>query len=199
MGDIRERLLKDLDILVNMTAGMEEYLAGATLYGRGDHPEQPPVTLGGAVMRHQRLEALAGNLPDADAQQRLRQVSRRLDEIWAGQPQALARKAVQELAARLHLWQGHLQDMAEEGGESPAHYATSVETRVLLAALLRELDQRRLPPPRDISARLAELDRLLAEDFRPGSFVWAPSWQSAYPRGEYWWLYGLPGNVSPTG
>ncbi|OQX14858.1 MAG: hypothetical protein BWK76_14045 [Desulfobulbaceae bacterium A2] len=194
----KERLLADLDILANMVAAMDEYLAASQLYGRSEHPDLPPVTLGGVCMRSQRLATLAPARLGPVEQGRLADLLRQLDEICARRREDFERKARQELAARLHLWQGHLQDMADEEGESPAYYATSVETRVLIAALLQELTQRRRTIPGELRQRLAELDRQLEQRWQPGAFVWPQEWQAAYPAQDYWWLYGLPGKMRLT-
>ncbi|OQX16455.1 MAG: hypothetical protein BWK76_11555 [Desulfobulbaceae bacterium A2] len=194
----KERLLADLDILANMVAALEEYLAGEALYGRSDHPDLPPVTLGGAFMRSQRLAALAQAELGVTDQARLAELLRQLDEVCRRRSEAFERKARQEVAARLHLWQGHLQDMADEEGESPAQYATSVETRVLVDALMRCLADRHGGVPAAVRRQVAELDRVLEQDWRVGAFVWPAQWQPAYPHQQFWWLYGLPGTIRLT-
>ena len=51
-------------------------------------------------------------------------------------------------------------------------------------------------PPYRTEARplqhLATLDTRLRGRFQSGEFIWPVEWASAYPRGEYWWLYGHP-------
>ena len=51
-------------------------------------------------------------------------------------------------------------------------------------------------PPYHAEARpqqhLSLLDTRLQGRWQPGDFVWPVEWQPAYPRAEYWWLYGSP-------
>ncbi len=42
------------------------------------------------------------------------------------------------------------------------------------------------------SQHLATLDLRLRNRWQPGEFVWPAEWATAYPRDDYWWLYGLP-------
>jgi hypothetical protein len=39
---------------------------------------------------------------------------------------------------------------------------------------------------------LNAIDLLLKERLEEQDFIWDPIWQEAYPKSDYWWLYGSP-------
>ena len=72
------------------------------------------------------------------------------------------------------------------------YYASVVDTRVVITALLNKL---RLPPYQlnpHVPNEVDQLDGHLRSRWHSGEFVWPAVWQPAYPADEYWWLYGRP-------
>jgi hypothetical protein len=62
----------------------------------------------------------------------------------------------------------------------------------MVAALINKLQF----PPYQLDERIpqqtAAYDNNLRRRWQSGEFVWPEEWQAAYPKGEYWWLYGRP-------
>jgi hypothetical protein len=91
----------------------------------------------------------------------------------------------------LRQWGEHLRDLKREAANRD-YYASSVESRVLIEALINRL---KMPPYRLEPGALQELgayDNNLHRGWKPGEFVWPEEWQPAYPEPTYWWLYGRP-------
>jgi hypothetical protein len=73
-----------------------------------------------------------------------------------------------------------------------ARYASEVDTRVVITALIDKLEGRPYQLDQRIQEELATLDRSLHRRWQIGEFVWSHVWQPAYPQDRYWWLYGEP-------
>jgi hypothetical protein len=75
---------------------------------------------------------------------------------------------------------------------SVAYYRTAVETRAMIAALVNKLQSK----PYELQSRFVSqvnlLDGNLRNNWQSGDFIWPPEWEPAYPRLNYWWLYGQP-------
>lgn len=183
-----EKLQQDLAILEAFAQEMDAYLRADVLF-RPMGPSMPQLTLGGYLMRQYRLLHLRAALDAAENQ--------RLDQALTVYQQALVEKIVRfeqhahrELQARLRQWQEYLRDLQAEPRSAAAYYATGVEPRAMLDALL---DPLQLPPYRldsDVPQRLIPLDRNLRARLVGDEFVWPAEWQAAYPRARFWYLYG---------
>lgn len=186
-----EKLQKDLDILAAMAAEMDTYLRSDVLFWPMQNSDFPRLTLGGYLMRQHRLLALK-ELLDQDEQNRLIAAVETYRQALVEKIVRLETKAHEELEYRLRQWERFLQEIGQESS-SPAYYATSVDIRAMIAALMNQLQiaPYRLPPRAE--ERLSLLDRNLRSRFRQGEFVWPEEWQGAYPPSRYWWLFGQPG------
>lgn len=184
-----EKLRKDLQIIGRFAAEMAAYLDQDNLFWHTG-PAIPELTVGGYLMRQQRLLLLRDLLDSAERLQldaAVKQFQETLDERIV----AFEQKAERELEARLRQWTEYLRDVQVEA-DAAHYYATAVEPRVMLAATIAQLE---LPPYRLLSSvpeRLTAIDKGLRGRWREGTFVWPEEWQPAYPRGEYWYLYGRP-------
>lgn len=190
MSQADEKLRRDLTILIAMANGMEEYLRGEALFGKMTEGGMPMLTLGGYLLREHRLYALRDRLlPDERA---------RLEEAMIAFNRALVERVVrfeerahQELSARIRQMEEYLRDLANKQA-SGMNYATAVEPRTMISALI---DKLAMPPYRlnpRISQQVDLLDTNLRRYWRPGEFVLPDGWQPAYPPEQYWWLYGQP-------
>jgi hypothetical protein len=189
-----EKLKKDLDILAAMAAEMDDYLRSDVQFWPLQNGNMPRLTLGGYLMRQHRLAALAHLLPEAD-KSRLTTAMETFREALGEKIVRFETKAQEELDMRLRQWEGFLRNLGREDS-IPAYYATSVETRAMIAALRSQLQ---IAPYR-LSERAAErinlLDRQLRNRFQSGDFIWPEEWRPAYAQDRYWWLYGRPGQSS---
>lgn len=191
MHDGNERLAQDVAVLVAMAGQMGEYLDSEILFwplGRGG---MPMLTLGGYLLREHRLLAL----PDLLTSEQRTQVDAavfQFNQALADRVVRFEAKAHLELEARLRQWEEYLKDIDRGTFDRTSNYDTAVETRAMIHALLDRLS---LPPYRAETRptqHLALLDTRLQGRWQPGPFVWPEAWTPAYPRADYWWLYGSP-------
>lgn len=179
-------LKNDLKVLEAMVAEMPDYLRSDVLFW--PMGSMPKLTLGGYFMRQHRLQALADLLSEEE-KGRLDTAVRTFDEATQESVVRLEEKAHKELEARIRQWGESLREMKNM---SASYYRTAVETRAMIAALVNKLQTK----PYELQPRLVSqvnlLDGNLRNNWQSGDFVWPPEWESAYPRLNYWWLYGKP-------
>lgn len=196
MHDGRERLAHDVAVLAAMAGQMAEYLDSEILFwplGRGN---MPMLTLGGYLLRENRLLAL----PELLTPEQRTQVDAavfQFNQFLADRIVRFEAKAHHELEARLRQWEEFLKEIEHDTLQRSSNYSTIVETRAMIHALLDRLS---MPPYRAEgrpTQHLALLDTRLQGRWQPGEFVWPAEWQPAYPRAEYWWLYGSPRTKNP--
>ncbi len=186
-----EKLKEDLLVLEQMAAEMDDYLRSDVLFWPMAQGNMPRLTLGGFLMRQHRLLAL-NNLLEPAERTRLQQALETYKDALVEKVVRFETRSHEELETRLRQWQQYLNSSLREEGSSSAYYATSVETRAQIEALISQLQM----APYKLNPRLLEqknmLDNYLRGRFRRGDFVWPEAWQPAYPRETYWWLYGMP-------
>lgn len=191
MHDGSERLAQDVAVLSAMAEQMPQYLDSDILYWPAPRGGMPALTLGGYLLREQRLLAL-GNLLTPDQRAEVDKAVTQFNQALANRVVRFENKAHHELEARLRQWEEHLKDMDRGTFDRSSNYSTAVETRAIIQALLDRLSM----PPYQIRARplqhLAALDTRLRSRWQPGEFVWPAEWADAYPRSSCWWLYGTP-------
>lgn len=192
MNTADEKLSLDLKILEAMAAEMDDYLTSDVLFWPLARAELPRLTLGGYLMRQHRLMALRHLLTD-DEQARLDEAISQFNQALTERIVRFEQRGHQELQARLRQWSEYLKDVGRKPEGSRAYYATAVETRAMIEALLDKLQMAPYELDKQFLEKVAVFDSGLRRGWRPGDFVWPEAWQSAYPRSEYWWLYGLPG------
>lgn len=191
MHDGNERLAHDLAVLSAMAEQMPAYLDSDILYWPAPRGGMPALTLGGYLLREQRLLALR-HLLSAAQQAELDAAVARFNAALADRVVRFETKAHKELEARLRQWEETLKDMDRGAFDRSSNYDTAVETRAIIQALLDRLS---MPPYRAEDRpqqHLALLDTRLHNIWRPGDFVWPAEWATAYPQPGQWWLYGAP-------
>lgn len=184
-----EKLKQDLVILEVMAGLIDEYLRSDVLFYPTSRTDLPKVTLGGYLMRQYRLLQLR-DLLDMEEQSRLHDAIGQYNSALEEKVVRFETKAHTELEARLRQWQEYLREVKR--GVNIAYYESAVDTRAMVEALVAQL---RVPPyelNEEIPRNLALLDRELSRVWERGDFVWPRAWKPAYPRDEYWWLYGHP-------
>ncbi len=187
--DGAEKLAHDLAILEAMAAEMDDFLTSDAASWPLHRAHMPQLTLGGYLMRQLRLAALFDSLTPGQ-QGALQEARRQFQAAIDGRPVRVEQRAHDELGLRLRQWVGNLEELRGRGDR--LLYATLVEPRAMVDALIRLLEKHpfRLNPA--VAPRVATVDRGLRARWQPGEFIWPDSWQPAYPRDEYWWLYGAP-------
>lgn len=181
-----DKLQKDVVILARFKEDLADYLASETLfYPTG--PNYPELTLGGWLMRQHRLEALRDQLGQ-DERNQLEQILIEGNAILRNNIVRAEAKMHDELQVRLRQWKTYLQDVQE--GESGAWYATAVEPRAMLTALINQLSNSPYQMNSDVPDRLEKVDMLAKFRWLSGDFVWSDGWDKAYPKADFWYLYG---------
>lgn len=192
MSTSNERLSRDVEILVAMAAEMDAYLMRDVLFWRMENAWMPMLTLGGYLMRQNRLLALQ-NLLSAGEQTQVAQAVSQFNAALSEKIVRFEEKGHTEMEARIRQWGEFLKDLQWDPQSSVPNYPTSVEARAMMAALMDRLAL----APYQLSPRIPEqvklLDANLRSRWQTGEFIWPVEWQSAYPRTEFWWLYGQPG------
>ncbi len=102
------------------------------------------------------------------------------------------RRIHQELRARLAQWSGYLGHMASRPMADVHYYASVVDTRVVMAAMVQQMAKRPFQLDPKILEELRALDQNLQKRWQTGPFVWDDVWQAAYGVEAYWFLYGRP-------
>jgi hypothetical protein len=173
-----------------MAAKMPDYLSSDELFWRkiDSDPVQP--TVGGYLMRQDRLQALSNTLLNDGQRRQLSAAVDQFEQAVREQPGRLEAKAQQELESRLRQWEIALKELLEDEAPTLAYYRSDVETRAIIMALLAALQQRSIRVESTLTDKLTKLDQSLRQRWQWGEFVWAAEWQPAYPRSDYWWLYG---------
>ncbi len=189
-----QKLQSDLVIAEEMVDRLAAYLRADNLFGKMP-VTMPALTLGGYLLRQHRLTALRPALPPGD-QERLGQVVQRFFDTIQERVVRSEERAHQEFGARLRQWEETIRDLRRDLRGNAAYYATAVEPRAMISALQEMLT---MPPyqfDETLLERLELIDNGLRVLFAPGDFVWFEEWEPAYPRDEYWYLYGGPRLVS---
>ena len=189
MSEGIEKLHQDLVVLEAMVAEMADYLRSEVLFWPMVASGLPKLTLGGYFMRQHRLEGLAGLLTEEE-QERLDTAVLTFNITTNEKVVRLEERAHTELEARIRQWGQSLNEF--KGESSLSYYRTAVEARLMIDRLVHKLQT----APFQLNPRLLPqvqlLDVNLSHQWRSGDFIWPDEWQPAYPRTEFWWLYGRP-------
>lgn len=182
---------RDLRFVSIMAGDLKDYLLSDTLYwslsdpGPAGHP-YPLGTVGGLLLRLRKLDAVHGQL-SPDQFMRLEQAATKTHDALDAWIVQREQKVAREIKARLQTWSAFLDDLSADAQRFRSEYATQVEGRVILSMLFPVAGK--AADGQGFIARLNGLDERLRMVCGPGDFVWDPIFMSAFPRGEYSWLY----------
>lgn len=186
MNDEQSTLLHDLSILEAMLDELPEYLmSDATRWPI--QADMPPLTIGGCLMRMQRLGKLRSHLPYLD-KNRYNKVVTRFEDALTEKIVRFETRTHQELHARLREWSICLR----EPHIQPERYIDKVDIRVVIESMILVLQTSPYQLEKQVTQQIEVLDKNLKHRWHPGAFVWHPVWQAAYSSQHYWWLYGSP-------
>ncbi len=129
---------------------------------------------------------------DQTDQERLDAAEKQFDAALVEKVVAFETRAHEDVRARLRQWGEYLKELKQSSLVAGDYYASAVETRLMLAALLKKLETPPYQLDRRVLDELAAYDRVLANYWEAGDFIWSETWTAAYPRQRYWWLYGRP-------
>ena len=182
-----EKLQNDLKILERFNEDVAAYLRSDILfYPTGIN--YPKLTAGGLLMRQHRL-LLLRDLLTPDERDRLDKAIATFQAALDGHIVRFESHAQKELEIRLHQWRDRVSDLLHERDEQ-AYYANIVEPRLMIAAIIQQLS---LPPfqlTSDVPERVLAIDKALRARWVDGDFVLQPELAGAYPKQDFWYLYG---------
>jgi hypothetical protein len=184
-----EKLRWDLDVLAAMAAEMDDYLKSDVLYWPMARGDMPKLTLAGYLMRQRRLLQLA-DLLDDEEWGRLEAAIAQFNAALAEKIVRTEKRANEELGVRTRQWETYLKELPRDGGG--VNYSSAAENRAMIAALTDFLENPPYQPDAAVMRSLNVQDNNLRRRWQKGEFVWPSDWEQAYPKGEYWWLYGRP-------
>lgn len=184
-------LLQDLHILAAMIAEMDAYLDSDATHWPMRQEGMPKLTIGGCLMRQDRLQVLRHHLL-VDDQTSLDEVRDAFNALLIERIVRFENRAHDELHARLREWTTYLRNTSSQKVREKGHYAHTADTRMVISALI---DKLQVPPYRlnpQVAQDVAQMDTFLQAQWESGEFILLPVWREAYPPQKYWWLYGCP-------
>jgi hypothetical protein len=197
MGPKKFDPLPDLIACPAMAEEFEAYLKSDVLYWQMDATQPggdqlPKLTIGGFLERARRLRAA----PLAAAQRdTLDKAVRQFELVRDVHRPRYVMHALHDLRGRLNAWTWFLDDYTKRPNEEAAYYPAQAHTRLAIELLLDELMSSPIERIHDSEAtkfmqHLSALDERLRADWIDGDFVWDDVLSHAFPREQFWWLYG---------
>ena len=180
----------DLAALRAFLADFEAYLkSDVAFWPMGGRAHMPALTLGGLLFVRRRLSAHQAQLDPARLTE-YTALDREADSLFARWPVNIEKKAVKEISSRLNVWASALDECTDSPAACAENYSASITNRVYLAMLFPIVEK--VPEAETHRSRLSTLDRRLRNIIISGEFVWDAELAPAFPREEFWFLYGRP-------
>ncbi|MFN2103236.1 MAG: hypothetical protein ACK2UJ_00090 [Candidatus Promineifilaceae bacterium] len=184
-------LAHDLMILEEMAANMADYLDSDVIDWTIPRANMPGLTIGGYLMRQHRLGVLKARLNEDD-QARLEAAVVEFNDALSERVVRFETRAHQELHTRIAEWIAVLPALSRHARTEANYYAGVVDIRVVISELINKLQSAPYRLESGVIDELNAIDLLLKERLEEQDFIWDPIWQVAYPKSDYWWLYGSP-------
>jgi hypothetical protein len=184
-------LLHDLLILDEMAVSMAAYLDSDVKIWTIPRVNMPKLTIGGYLMRQHRLLVLQDRLQPGD-QARLLASVQKFDEALIERIVRFEFRAHRELHTRIGEWVNYLRDLGGRVASEANYYAGIIDTRVVIAGLIDQLQVRPYQLEQGVLEEVNALDRNLRVRLEDHEFIWDLAWKPAYPQEKFWWLYGCP-------
>lgn len=182
---------RDLKVMRAMVDQIQPYLASDVSRWDMGAAGMPPMTIGGILMRRNRLYAVS-SLLTTDQRRILDEAGQLFNAALVEKVVRFEQRAHDDLHARLREWTNYLRDLPSRSAARPENYAYTADTRVVIGVLMDELRE----PPYQLEPRIpgdvAIVDRRLQSLWNEGPFIWDTAWAMAYPPDRYWYLYGGP-------
>jgi hypothetical protein len=157
------------------------------MFGSGS---MPSLTIGGLLLRLDRLHALESQMNDAQKTQ-LAAVDTQHENARREWTIHYNNKLAAEANSRLKAIQQYLQDCKEEPKGCAYNYLPEANRRTVVQALVKAM-QRHNATPDDLNTTLYSADAGLRRFTQPSDFILSGALKPAYPQDEYWWLYARP-------
>ncbi len=176
----------DVRTVAAMADALTPYVYENELYGTLGG-SLPRLTIGGLLMRLQRLSALSSTLTPAQ-QQIVTRAQAQLDKVRQEWQVAYEGKIERELPSRIQSFGQLLKDCADDPRHCADAYPSEIEKRVIVQNLQTEAETRQTLTP-DVARQLRNMDDQLRKYTQPADFIWDARLQAAYAKDAYWYLY----------
>ena len=179
----------DLEFLRAAVPDLQQYILSKDLYWplRMSNPtpgavQIPQLTIGNLLLAQARLSALTLDASRSTERDELLGQFQQIREEWRSN---WSMKAAHEFSSRLNLWQQYLRELRGER-RAQAVFSNEVRQRAILSLLQPEILD---GIPANEAEQLKMADDMLRSMTAPGSFVWDPEVEKAFPQEPYWFLY----------
>lgn len=157
------------------------------MFGSGS---MPSLTIGGLLLRLDRLHALESQMNDAQKAQ-LAAIDAQHENARKEWTVHYNNKLAAEASSRLKMIQQYLRDCKEDPKSCAYNYTPEANRRTVVEALVKAM-QRHNVTPDDLSTTIRSVDAGLRGFTKPGDFMLSDTLKPAYPQDKYWWLYVRP-------
>ena len=183
---IQYNLNRDVHTAQEMASRLDPFIYENETYGFMPD-DLPKLTIGGLLMRLQRL-SLLGNLLSEEQRETLITSQQQLVTIKQAWLTAYTNRVAHELALHINELNQFLGDCEQDQDACREMYPSVVEKRVMVQILVSEATELNAPLL-DLENRLRDIDLRLQIYFKPGRFVWDKRLLRAYPKDQYGFLY----------
>jgi hypothetical protein len=176
-------LHEELQFLAAASEELEQYLLSASPTWRLAGPSSLPALSPGYILLYQRrVDAWPWS---AEEKEKAALPGQKILAVRARWRSAWLARVRQEIPQRLRLWKSALLDLRQAPPAGLGGFRWQVRWRVMLDLLLEESGSA------DVAAQneLEGLDRRLRTALAPGSFLWEPQLEAAFPPQPFWYLY----------
>ncbi len=177
---------RDVRIADAMASRLKPYVYENELYGLMPN-DYPKLTLGGLIMRLNRLKVLSSLLTPKQNELR-HNAQAKHDEILRDWRVAYEGKVTREFQARLVSLNALLNECVDNPDRCSENYPLLAETRVMAQALADEAEALNIYS-QDMKNGLGAVDNKIRRFMEHGSFIWDERLRPAYPEKKYWYLY----------
>lgn len=178
---------RDVQAVSAMASSLTPYLYEDEMYGflSGDLPK---LTLGGLLMRLYRLTRLEDDL-DADQRTALQDARINFEAEQSKWAVHYEGKLQRELQARLNAVSQYLHEYSEDPQANASGYPSQAEKRLMIEHLQREAEEYDVLTD-ELETQIKQVDHRLQRWLKEEGFIFDSRLEAAYPRQEFWWLYG---------
>src|SRR5574341_1134108 len=183
---------RDLQEAHRMVEALDPYVYQDQLYmpisGSGLFSPMPALTIGAALLRLRRLEALRDQLTPAQ-QSELDALESQNQKVWEEWHVHYERKLMEEAKSRLKLLTSYIEDCKEDARGCAGNYPAEALRRTIVQEIIIFVEQHGIHSA-ELDRSVARVDSGLRGIIRPDGFLWSPQLQPVYRADTFWWLYG---------
>jgi hypothetical protein len=185
-------LNRDVTTLEAMVTHLKPYVYEKELFGMMPG-SLPKLTLGGLLMRLNRLTQLAQQTDLLSERQRdiVAESARKFQSIRDEWRVAYEGKLAQELKSRLNALGVFLEECGEDLRRCSDGYPSAMEKRVMIEVIGTEMDALGILSDDQRSA-VSGIDNMIRRVVEESDFIWDDRLRKVYTPDQYWFLYRIP-------